>query len=101
MRILARKTLRARRFFQPYISFFLHYLCLPLKRLAVSQKPLLLKRKTFAPQHPDQYRSYEATSEQSPVKMRWQEDQPSSWRDAAVGYPSRDSQQTHAATRMR
>ncbi|EEG3119395.1 ammonia-forming nitrite reductase cytochrome c552 subunit [Salmonella enterica subsp. enterica] len=63
---MARKTLRARRFFSLIFPFFF-ITSVYAEQTPVSAKTVTVeaKNETFAPQHPDQYQSWKATSEQS------------------------------------
>lgn len=63
---MARKTLRARRFFSLIFPFFF-ITSVYAEQTSVSAKTVTVeaKNETFAPQHPDQYQSWKATSEQS------------------------------------
>lgn len=63
---MARKTLRARRFFSLIFPFFF-ITSVYAEQTPESAKTVTVeaKNETFAPQHPDQYQSWKATSEQS------------------------------------
>lgn len=63
---MARKTLRARRFFSLIFPFFF-ITSVYAEQTPESAKTVTVEAKNemFAPQHPDQYQSWKATSEQS------------------------------------
>lgn len=97
---MARKTLRARRFFSLIFPFFF-ITSVYAEQTPESAKTVTVeaKNETFAPQHPDQYQSWRATSEQSAREDALAEDPRLVilW----AGYPSPVITTNHAATRMR